>query len=147
MLTTLHQVSETIYNSKYELALFTGLFNCWLQLSEAIEVITGRIIVQKHKTFGFCHPSTIVSVRALFYPHGLQLRPKPSQSQLSLTALARPVDFKSLSHRKPGQSCDFQAKPGWNITIDNLKHPASAVLLHQPLPLSGNCVVDCEGTA
>lgn len=45
MLTTMF---ETIYNSKYELVLFTGLLNCGLQLSEAIEAITGCIIAQKH---------------------------------------------------------------------------------------------------
>jgi hypothetical protein len=47
--------------------LFAGLFNCWLQLSEATEAITGRIVVQKHKTF---RSSTIVLARASFYPHG-----------------------------------------------------------------------------
>jgi hypothetical protein len=43
-------------------------------------------------------------------------RPEPSQSQLLLTALARPGDLESLSRRKPGQSRGFQAKLGQNIT-------------------------------
>jgi len=38
----------------------------------------------------------------------------------SLTALAWPADFESLSRRKPGQSRGFQAKPGWNITTPPL---------------------------
>jgi hypothetical protein len=64
MLATLHHVSETIYNSKYKLVLFTGHFNCWLQLSKAIKAIIGRIVVQKHKMFGFHCPSTIVLAKA-----------------------------------------------------------------------------------
>src|SRR5882757_2989342 len=55
-----------------------------------------------------------------FYHRGPRLRPKPSQSQPSLTALARPADFESRSRRKPGQSRGFQAKPGRNITISEI---------------------------
>lgn len=45
--------------------LFAGLFNGWLQLSESIEAVSGRIIIQKHKTFGFHRPSAVVLARAL----------------------------------------------------------------------------------
>jgi ABC-type multidrug transport system permease subunit len=45
--------------------LFAGLFNGWLQLSESIEAVTGRIVIQKHKTFGFHRPSAMVLARAL----------------------------------------------------------------------------------
>jgi ABC-type multidrug transport system permease subunit len=45
--------------------LFAGLFNGWLQLSESIEAVTGRTIIQKHKTFGFHRPSAMVLARAL----------------------------------------------------------------------------------
>lgn len=45
--------------------LFAALFNGWLQLSESIEAVSGRIIIQKHKTFGFHRPSAVVLARAL----------------------------------------------------------------------------------
>jgi hypothetical protein len=51
--------------SRGGIMLFAGLFNGWLQLSESIEAVTGRIIIQKHKTFGFYRPSAIVLARAL----------------------------------------------------------------------------------
>ena len=51
--------------SRAGIMLFAGLFNGWLQLSEAIEAVTGRIVIQKHKTFGFHRPSAMVLARAL----------------------------------------------------------------------------------
>jgi hypothetical protein len=54
---------------------------------------------------------------------GLWLRPEPSQSQLSLAALAWPRDSASQSRPKPGQSRGFQAKLGRNITRDAVPHP------------------------
>lgn len=51
--------------SRGGIMLYAGLFNGWLQLSEAIEAVTGRIVIQKHKTFGFHRPSAMVLARAL----------------------------------------------------------------------------------
>ncbi|KZP09293.1 hypothetical protein FIBSPDRAFT_938543 [Athelia psychrophila] len=51
--------------SRGGIMLFAGLFNGWLQLSEAIEAVAGRIVIQKHKTFGFHRPSAVVVARAL----------------------------------------------------------------------------------
>lgn len=45
--------------------LFAGLFNSWLQLSESIEAVAGRVVIEKHKTFGFHRPSAVVVARAL----------------------------------------------------------------------------------
>ena len=52
-----------------------------------------------------------------FYPHRPRLGPKPSQSQPSLTALARPADFESRSRRKPGRNITKQriARSGQNL--------------------------------
>jgi hypothetical protein len=55
-------------------------------------------------------------VHITFGALGLWLGPELSQSQPSLMALAWPGNPESLSHRKPGQSHSFQAKPGQNIT-------------------------------
>jgi ATP-binding cassette, subfamily G (WHITE), member 2, SNQ2 len=42
--------------SRGGIMLFAGLFNGWLRLSESIEAVTGCIIIQKHKMFGFHRP-------------------------------------------------------------------------------------------
>jgi len=61
-----NQPNETIsVYSKGGVMLFGGLFNGWLQLSEAIEAVSGRIVIQKHKTFGFHRPSAMVLARGL----------------------------------------------------------------------------------
>ncbi|KAF7965972.1 hypothetical protein HWV62_40705 [Athelia sp. TMB] len=51
--------------SRGGIMLFAGLFNGWLQLSEAIEAVAGRVVIEKHKTFGFHRPSAVVIARAL----------------------------------------------------------------------------------
>ena len=61
----------------------------------------------------------IYLIYCAFNPHRPWLRLSQAKAKLSLTALAQPVDFESLSCRKPGQSHSFQAKPGWNITSSN----------------------------
>lgn len=45
--------------------LFAGLLNGWLQLSESSEAVAGRMVIEKHKTFGFHRPSAVVIARAL----------------------------------------------------------------------------------
>lgn len=51
--------------SRGGIMLFAGLFNGWLQLSESIEAVSGRVIIAKHKQFGFHRPSAVVLARAL----------------------------------------------------------------------------------
>jgi ATP-binding cassette, subfamily G (WHITE), member 2, SNQ2 len=61
-----HESTETMgVYSRGGTMLFAGLFNGWLQLSESIEAVTGRVVIQKHKNFGFHRPSAMVLARAL----------------------------------------------------------------------------------
>src|ERR1700683_880209 len=73
---------------------------------------------------------SIYSIYCVFYHHRPRLRPKPSQSQPCLTALAWPADLKSLSRQKPGQSRGFQAKPGRNITKYSPVEPKKVIPCH-----------------
>ena len=61
-----NQSNETIgVYSRGGILIFAGLLNGWLQLSESIEAVSGRTIIQKHKMFGFHRPSAMVIARAL----------------------------------------------------------------------------------
>jgi hypothetical protein len=50
-----------------------------------------------------------------------------------LTALAWPEDCESLSRRKPGQSRGFQAKPGRNITSQEVMTMVRMMLALLPM--------------
>ncbi|KIM77912.1 hypothetical protein PILCRDRAFT_605938 [Piloderma croceum F 1598] len=116
-----YHIKQVYYNAQHQFYSIRPVFYITIQCICDQPMTT--ILEYRHAISTDRDEHILHRVSINIYRLGPWLRPKPSQSQPSLTALARPPDFESPSRQKPGQSRGFQAKPGRHITNSDQPPP------------------------